>query len=50
MRTALQMLPDDIRKSAKVEEWINFWPKLRREVERELAGLDNNHGNNNENH
>ncbi|TFH11653.1 MAG: hypothetical protein E4H14_00410 [Candidatus Thorarchaeota archaeon] len=50
MRTALQMLPDDIRKSAKVEEWMNFWPKLRREVERELADLDNNHGNNGESH
>ena len=38
MRTALQMLPDDIRKSAKVEEWMNLRPELRREVERELAG------------
>ncbi|MHA1138158.1 MAG: hypothetical protein ACTSSE_16895 [Candidatus Thorarchaeota archaeon] len=50
MRTALQMLPDDIRKSAKVGEWMNFWPELRREVERELADLDNNHGNNGETH
>ena len=42
MRTALNMLPDDIRKSAKVEEWMSFWPNLRRAVEREL---DTGHGN-----
>ncbi len=49
MRTALQMLPDDIHKSAKVEEWMNFRPELRRETERELAGLDSKDENNGEN-
>ena len=35
MRTALQMLPDDIRKSDKVEDWMSFHPGLRRQVESE---------------
>ena len=37
MRAALIMPPDDIHKQTKVEEWMNFRPELRREVERELA-------------
>jgi uncharacterized protein YwgA len=36
MRTALNMLPDDIRKSTKVREWIGYWPKLRGVVEKQL--------------
>jgi len=36
MRTALNMLPDDIRKSTKVKEWMSCWPKLRKAVEKEL--------------
>jgi len=50
MRTALIMPPDDICKRAKVEEWMNLRPKLRRETERELADLDNVGGNDSENH
>lgn len=45
MRTALQMLPDDIRKSAKVEEWMSLRPKLRLEVEQELDGSDRSYRN-----
>jgi len=45
MRTALQMLPDDIRKSAKVEEWIDFHPKLRLEVEQKLDDSDRSYRN-----
>jgi AraC-like DNA-binding protein len=36
MRTALNMLPDDIRKSTKVKEWMDYWPRLRRDIEKEL--------------
>jgi hypothetical protein len=35
MRTALQMPPDDIRKSAKVKGWMSLHPELRIEIERE---------------
>jgi len=35
MRTALQMLPDDIRKSAKVRDWMRLHLELMREIERE---------------
>jgi hypothetical protein len=37
MRTALQMAPDDIRKRARVEQWMSLFPNLRRKVEREIA-------------
>jgi hypothetical protein len=35
MKTALQMLPDDIRKSARVEEWMSLHPELKKRIERE---------------
>jgi DNA-binding transcriptional regulator YiaG len=39
MRTALLMPPDDVRKKALVDEWVQLHPKLRRQVERELGKL-----------
>jgi hypothetical protein len=36
MRTSLQMLPDDIRKSAKVKEWMKLNPALAKQIEREI--------------
>ncbi|MHA1881422.1 MAG: hypothetical protein ACTSUO_00045 [Candidatus Thorarchaeota archaeon] len=39
MRTALLMPPDDIRKRAKVEEWISLNQELRRRIESELKQL-----------
>ncbi len=39
MRTALLMPPDDVRKRALVDEWVQLHPKLRKRVERELAKL-----------
>jgi len=36
MKTALQMLPDDFRKRARVEEWMILYPALKRRTEREI--------------
>jgi hypothetical protein len=37
MRTSLQMAPDDIRKSAKVREWMKLNPELTRQTEKEIS-------------
>ncbi|KXH76454.1 MAG: hypothetical protein AM326_07040 [Candidatus Thorarchaeota archaeon SMTZ-45] len=36
MRASLQMSPDDIRKSAKVREWMKLNPELIRQTEKEI--------------
>jgi hypothetical protein len=36
MRASLQMLPDDIRKSARVKDWIRLNPELTRQTEKEI--------------